>query len=292
MKLMKAWISIAIFAIIFVALAKAQDFDAAISRVFPSGVYFGLNADQLKATRQKIFEGPAASIPGSPQVVSNQFTSYMEIEGLGKPRSISYWYLLSENKVVGVLKITNTIGIDDQARMKSAQQLFNELTASLGGSQKESILRKGKTAFVPVRADVWKDRKNGSEIYFIATNAEITVAALTQSDFPTEQILIRPNAERFPLEKPADASIVDIDRGDVDKPVITRHSLQAQDNSDVYSVPSSNAKKMNQLTKEPEKSSKTAARSSNEHSFPSLIVVVAAVVVTLTLVVFYFKGRS
>ena len=196
----------------FSATLLAQDFDSALSRIAPSGVRLGLSLEELRTTRPTIFEGPSARMPGSDRTGSPQFPTYMENQGLGQTGHTSYWYLLSQNKVVGVLKTTNLVGIDLEAANVAAQRMFRELAESLGNGQQESILRKGQTAFVPVRADFWKNSASGQTIYFIATDKEITVAALAPSDFPFGQVLIRPNAERFPIEAPAERTIRDLDR--------------------------------------------------------------------------------
>jgi len=289
---MKLCVSIAVLVFGCLAVVSAQDFESAISRIAPSGVRLGLDAEELKATRPDVYQGPSAAMPKPPQTDSNQFSTYMEVQGMGKPGHVSYWYLLSQNQVVGVLKTTNLIGIDDKARVVAAQSLFRELTTLLGDSQKEPILRKGGTAFVPVRSDVWKDSESGSTIYFIATDKEITVAALAQSNFPIEQVFIRPNAERFPLENPAEASIRDLDRPDAAKPPTTQHSLQAQAPPDVQSTPSTKSKIIDQLAKQPSASGAVVAQKNKEHSIPLVLVFGAIVLAAIACVVLYFKRSS
>lgn len=289
---MKLCASIAVLVLICLDVVSAQNFESAISKIAPSGVRLGLNVEELKATRPDVYQGPSAAMPGSPQADFKQFATFMEVQGMGQPGHVSYWYLLSQNQVVGVLKTTNLVGIDDEARGTSAQSLFRELTSLLGGSQQESIIRKGGTAFVPVRSDVWKDSESGRAIYFIATDKEITVAALAQSNFPIEQVFIRPNAERFPLENPAEASIRDLDRPNLDKSPITQRSAQAHGNPDVQFTPSAKARTTDQLAKQPSASGGVIEEQNKQRSFPLILVFGAVVLAALALAAFYYKRRS
>lgn len=289
---MKLCASIAVLVLICLDVVSAQNFESATSKIAPSGVRLGLNVEELKATRPDVYQGPSAAMPGSPQADSKQFATYMEVQGMGQPGHVSYWYLLSKNQVVGVLKTTNLVGIDEEARGTSAQTLFRELTSLLGVSQQESILRKGGTAFVPVRSDVWKDSESGRAIYFIATDKEITVAALAQSNFPIEQVFIRPNTERFPLENPAEASIRDLDRPNLDKSPITQRSARAHGNPDLQSTPSTKAGTTDQLAKQPSASGGVIEEQNKQRSFPVVLVFGAVVLAALALAVFYYKRRS
>jgi hypothetical protein len=239
--------AIAVFAWSFAAAVWAQDFDSAVSRIAPPGVRLGLSLDELKVTRPAVIEGPSATMPGSTRTASPQFPTYMENQGVGRPGHISYWYLLSQDKVVGILKTTNLVGVDLEAGNMTAQRMFSELAELLGRGQEESILRKGQTAFVPVRADVWKSAKSGQSIYFIATDKEITSAALAQSDFPFSQVLIRPNAERFPLEAPAERTIRDLERTSPAEPERKQVAALATPTADIESKPAvKNADSSNQ----------------------------------------------
>ncbi len=289
---MKLCVSIVILVLCCLGSVSAQNFESAVSRIAPSGVSLGLTVEVLKATRPDVYQGPSAAMPGLPRVDSKQFVSYMEVQGIGQPGHVSYWYLLAQNQVVGVLKTTRLVSISGEARDSAAQSLFRELTTLLGDSKQESILRKGGTAFVPVRSDVWKDSESGSAIHFIATDKEITVAALAQSNFPIEQVFIRPNPERFPLENPAEASIRDLERPSADKSPITQRPAQAQGNPDVRSTPSTKAGTTDPLAKQPNASGGVVSDENKEHSFPIALIFGAVVLAALVFIIFYYKRRS
>jgi hypothetical protein len=135
----------------------------------------------------------------------------MELQGMGAPGHLSYWYLCSHEKVVGVLRTRSLIGTDAGASKEAAQQTYRGLAEQLGSSGQETLLRKGATAFVPVRADVWRS-KEGRAVYYIATDHELTVAVVEPSDFPLDQVFIRPDPQRFPMEEPSQKSIADLER--------------------------------------------------------------------------------
>ena len=288
---MKLCVSIAVLVLGCLAVVSAQNFESAISRIVPSGVRLGLDAEELKANRENLYEGPSAALPGSSQADSMRFATYMEIQGMGKPGHVSYCYLLSENSVVGVIKTTSLIGIHNEAQRTSAQSLYGEFTDLLGFSQQQLILRKGTTAFVPVRSDVWKDPESGSAIYFIATDKEITVAALAQSNFPIEQVFIRPDAERFPIESPAEASIRDLDRPDAGKSQNTQTFLQVQGNQDL-SRPSVKSEIIDQPAKQPSASGADVTQTTKKHSVPLVLVFGAVILVSVVFVVFYCRRRT
>jgi hypothetical protein len=289
---MKRHAAIVVLAWSFVATVWAQDFDSAVSRIAPSGVRLGLSLEELKTTRPAVFEGPSATMPGSARTASPQFPTYMENQGLGQAGHTSYWYLLSQNKVVGILKTTNLVGIDLEAGNLTAQRMFSELAESLGKGQQESILRKGQTAFVPVRADVWKNSASGQTIYFIATNKEITVAALAPSDFPFGQVLIRPNAERFPIEAPAERTIQDLHRTSPAQAERKQSPVQTAPTPGIATKPvAKNAVTSDQSTA-PAPSNKPLAEKAGNRFWLLLVVLGAAVVAGIALAVRHFGRRS
>jgi len=272
---------------------SAQNFESAISRVAPSGVYLGLDSNELKATRPDVFEGPLAATSLSSPSDAQEFPTYMEVQGMGKPGHVSYWYLLSENKVVGVLKTTNLVGVDEEVQKESAQSLFRELASLLGHSRQESILRRGETGFVPVRADFWKDPDTGTAIYFIATDKEITVAALSQSNFPIGQILISPDAQRFPLENPTEVSIRDLERPETDDPSATQAAIQTTFPQDTRINPSAaDTKAIPQPTKQPDPNTQNIYREEKEIALPIVIAVGAAILVSLAAAAFFYIRHS
>jgi len=189
------------------SLVRAQDFETAIKEVIPQGVEIGMSSSSLKQTRPSLLDGPTAANPrGEPH------QTFMETQGLGKPGYVSFWYLTSNNRVVGVMKTKGHAGIAESVFVNQAQRLFVDLTVTLGTPSQEKILRKADESFIPVRADVWKDPASGLMIYFVATTKEITTAVIGPSDFPLSQVFIRPDPQRFPLEQPKEVSIRDIDR--------------------------------------------------------------------------------
>jgi len=193
-----------------VATLQAQNFDAAVNQIAPSGVQLGTFVEDLKAARTNLFEGPVATWPGVQQ--SKTYPIFMENQGVGAPGHLSYWYLTAQDRVVGVLKTRSLVGISRESGEEDARQMFLRLSKQLGQARQETLIRKGVIGFVPVRSDVWNDPSSGGKVYFIATDKEITVAAVEASDFPLGQIFIRPNDERFPLENESERTVHDIAR--------------------------------------------------------------------------------
>lgn len=193
---------------------KALDFDAAIRQISPPGVLLGTTATQLKTERANLFEGPSAFLPSivGSQQAPKTFPTFMENQGVGRPGSLSYWYLVSEDRVVGILRTKSMVGLSPEVGVAEAQRLLSGLARLLGDARQETLLRKGAVAFVPVRADVWNDSTSGRTIYFVATDREITVAAVEASDFPLGQVFVQPNTERFALEKDTERTVHDIAR--------------------------------------------------------------------------------
>lgn len=204
---MKQLASLALFCFI-ACLASAQDFNAAVETIIPEGIRLGMGVADLQQVRPTTFEGPAVALPGGQD--AKMYRTLMEVQNIGAPGHLSYWYLCSHEKLVGVLLTRSLVGIDTESSKDAAQQTFSKFAQQLGSARKETLLRKGEAAFVPVRADVWRS-KEGRAIYFIATDREMTVAVVEPSDFPLAQIFIRPDPQRFPMEEPK-RTIADLER--------------------------------------------------------------------------------
>ncbi len=205
--------------------ASGSTFDAVVKRIIPSGVSLGASVEDLRLARQNVFAGPGIIMPtpsGAPEAQQNE--SFMEIVNMGQPGFQSFWYLCSRGRVVGVLNVKSLQGLPSDSSQVEARNLFAYFARELGASEQEELMRKGQDAFVPVRADTWVDRQTGLKIYYIATDHELTVAAVTQSAFPLEQIFIRPDPHRFRIEQPAKRTLRDIDRPPVQN--TERHVIQ------------------------------------------------------------------
>jgi len=205
---MKQLASLALFCFI-ACLASAQDFNAAVETIIPEGVRLGMGVADLQQARLTTFEGPAVALSGGQD--AKMYRTLMEVQNIGAPGHLSYWYLCSHEKLVGILRTRSLVGIDPESSKDATQQAFSKLAQQLGSARQETLLRKGEAAFVPVRADVWRS-KEGKAIYFIATDREMTVAVVEPTDFPLAQIFIRPDPQRFPMEEPEKRTIADLER--------------------------------------------------------------------------------
>lgn len=208
--------------------AFAQDLSAATGTILPDGVRLGMSTAELKKARPKAFEGPSASLPIGGY--SETHRTLMEVLNMGSPGHHSFWYLVTREKLVGVLKTRSLVGIDAGFAQSTAQQTYGQLSERLGAARQETLLRKGSAAFVPVRADVWRSQA-GTTIYFIATDHEMTLAVVEATDFPLAQVFIRPDPQRFPVEDPSKSSIIDIER-----PMATPSAAPARDTSPAGSI--------------------------------------------------------
>ena len=108
--------------------AEAADFAAAEAFLAPSQVKLGMSTSSLKAVRPNLFDGPEAV---SRAVPNNRCPTLMEVLDLGKPSQISYWYLLADDKLVGILRTRNLVLLDDEARNEEAMAVYQNLTVLL-----------------------------------------------------------------------------------------------------------------------------------------------------------------
>jgi hypothetical protein len=189
---------------------KAAVSSAAEALIAPAQVRLGMSLADLKAVRPKAFDGPSASKTNDPQ--KRKWPTMMEVIDLGQPSQVSYWYLFSSDKLVGLLRIRNLVLVQPEARNAEASSGYNAITGLLGASRQESFLRKGDTSFVTVSADVWTDDVTRRSFYYIATTKEITTVVLDQSDFPIEQVMIRPDPNRFEIEDKGTQTVTDLPR--------------------------------------------------------------------------------
>lgn len=192
--------------------ADEEKFASIALKVAPSGVSLGMHFERLKAVRPTIFRGPSAEDPRKLDGGIQCYVTFMEVEGIGNPGHTSYWYLLDNGEVVGIIKTLSGSGVDEDVHEKTTRSLFFELTASLGSPEQRSVVRRDGVSFSSVRADVWEDSVSGRKIFFVATNKEITIAVLSKSSFPVDQVFIKPNFERFPEIDASTTSLGDVER--------------------------------------------------------------------------------
>lgn len=192
------------------ATANAADPSAAEALIAPGQVTLGMSVAALKAIRPKAFDGPEASRPNDPQ--QRKWPTMMEVIDLGKPSQVSFWYLFSNDKLSALLRTRNLVLVSPEGRNAEASAAYHAFAGLLGEPRQEALLRKGDASFVPVRADVWTDDATRLSVYFIATTKEITTAIVAPSDFPMEQVLIRPDPNRFEVEDKASQTIADLPR--------------------------------------------------------------------------------
>jgi hypothetical protein len=195
---------------LLVATADAAESSAAEALIAPDQVTLGMSLASLKAVRPKVFDGPEASRPNDPQ--QRKWPTMMEIVDLGQPSQVSFWYLFSNDKLTGLLRTRNLVLVPPERRNVQASSLYAGFARLLGVPRQESLLRKGDVSFVPVRADVWTDDATQRIFYFIATTKEITTAVVASSDFPMEQVLIRPDPKRFEIADKAAQTVADLPR--------------------------------------------------------------------------------
>lgn len=223
-----------------VSNAAEVEFSSIASKVAPKGVSLGMSFERLKAARPAIFSGPSAEDPSTQVRGIERYATFMEVEGVGNPGHTSYWYLLSDGVVVGVIKTLSGLGVDEDVHEKTARDMFLELAASLGVPDQLSVVRGDGVSLSLVRADVWEDSESGREIFFVATNKEITLATLSKSSFPIDQVFIKPDSERFPGIGASTSSLDDLERPSAFDTstglVSTQKSSSKENSSDMSSV--------------------------------------------------------
>ena len=196
--------------VLLVATAEGAELSPAEVLIAPRRVALGMSLAALKEARPNAFEGPEASRPNDPQ--QRKWRTMMEVIDLGQPSQASFWYLFSNDKLSGLLKTRNLVLVSPASRNSEASDAYDAFAELLGEPRQETLLRKGDASFVLVRADVWTDDVKRISFYFIATTKEITTAVVSPSDFPMEQVLIRPDPERFEVEDKTAQTVVDLPR--------------------------------------------------------------------------------
>lgn len=196
--------------LLLVASVDATESSVAKALIAPGDVTLGMSLAALKTVRPKVFNGPEASRPNDPE--QRKWPTMMEVIDLGQPSQVSFWYLFSNDKLTGLLRTRNLVLVPPDERNAEALSAYDSFTGVLGDPRQEIFLRRGDASFVPVRADVWADNVAQLSFYFIATTKEITTAVVATSDFPMEQVLIRPDPKRFEVEDEAAQTVADLPR--------------------------------------------------------------------------------
>ncbi len=267
------------------ALSDIKNVQAAI---LPHGVVLGMSTETLKKIRTNIFPGP-----GKPATNDNQghndlgYESFMEIEGMGKPGHVSYWFFAQNGEVIGVVRTRALIGVSDLTTLQEPDGLYRLLAHEMGSASSRPILRKGKNAFVPVQADVWKDASTGWQGYYVATDQELSLAIVDPARFPLAEVFINPQDSRFELE-PSDQRTIH-DRG---RPVIRETpDDNAHKDSSGHMVEPLTA--VNSKAKMPlPKRGSPEAKSATEPAFTIHLLLIAITAVFVASAVFWFKFRK
>lgn len=187
--------------------------EEALRLILLPDVKLGMSVTDFKSARPDAVEGPMTSLPPSEGSGENvKYETFMEALDVDSIGFSSYWYLTEGGEIIGCLRTRSMVGIAGDEVNRKASDAFSAMSAAFGNPKSDSVMRRGDYGFVKVKVDMWAVPSLDGIAYFVATNREITLGFIKRSGFPVGQVFIKPDDERFPLEKVAAPSVVDIPR--------------------------------------------------------------------------------
>lgn len=176
----------------------------------PPDVEMGMSQEMVRKARPRAVTGQASQ--PSAANADPSFAEMVEIALQGTTR-VAYWYRFKAGKLGAVTRSLLVTGMPIEHAQAGANKVADELNANFVLKGQEKVARSTGTENIIVTAQLWEDAAAGRNIYFLATNREITVVVFDPKAFGKPDFFLGPERMKD-LEAHAESV-----RGMVDKAV-------------------------------------------------------------------------
>lgn len=153
--------------------------------VMPDNVTLGMTREAVQSFRQD-----ARKLDGAVGSRNTNATVLTEIKNSGTP-FVFYYYHFIEDRLRAVTQGVGHYGKRDEQAIKHIRAA---LTRDLVKKAEEGILRLDKDMKqIPVNAELWEDKRNGTCLYFVDASNEMTVITFDPKYFGKKDFFMSPD---------------------------------------------------------------------------------------------------
>ena len=180
--------------IIFYVLVWITSSSAGASRVdfysknLPPQVVLGMTPDQLVQVRRGVRTNELIQ----PNYTEGKSVTMVELLRM-QNQATALWYRFKEDKLGAVSRSVSTKNLPSESAQASASEMHRELLENFTLVRQEEVLRSTGATTFEVSAQLWEDKANGLNIYFIATSQEITIIIFEPTSFSSRDFFVPVN---------------------------------------------------------------------------------------------------
>lgn len=153
----------------------------------PPGVSMGMSLEELTTVRP----GASRNEIGAPSNPQSDRREMVEITPQGDTR-VAYWYRFKGRKLGAVTRSLMTARMPMEHAEAGALKVADELKADFALKGQEQVVRTTGTENTVLMAQLWEDLARGLNLYFVATNREITVVVFDPKAFGKADFFVGP----------------------------------------------------------------------------------------------------
>lgn len=172
-----------IAAIVVNASATPDEF---YNRNLPSGIALGMSLDAVTQVRPEARKTDATQ---DRDATSDESATMVEVARQGKVGT-AYWYRFKNGKLGAVSRSISTKNLPAESAESDAGRVYNELRESFELLRQEEILRSTGAATFLLAAQLWEDKENGLNVYFVASSQENTIIIFDPNDFGAKDFFV------------------------------------------------------------------------------------------------------
>lgn len=217
---MKLSLSIYVTAVVFLITSPLMAGDNVYSFVLPKNVSLGMSAQKIKSVRPKAKRQGIGSVATKQDKTLKSILTEVQIGG---KEATSYQYHFTNETLGAVtMSVYHLPGVQDQ-RAKNIYKALPKSFTKVKDKEKKIVRLSRDLEKSIVTAELWKDKKTGNHLFFVATTEETTAILFDPKLFSDADFFIL--ADKVPDEIP-DAKTV-------------RESVKKRGNAKVKDVPRS-----------------------------------------------------
>ena len=168
--------------------------DAFYQAYLPKGVTIGMTPQQVSAARPGAIKNDLQS--SSPNAADNRARLEMiELSTEGRSR-VAYWYRFKDGTLGAVTRSIMVLTMPVDHAQAGASKIHGDLESDFALKGQEPVLRSNGTENTVLAAQLWEDKAHSLEVYFVATNQEITLTVFDPKRFGKSDFFVGPERRK------------------------------------------------------------------------------------------------
>jgi len=174
---------------LLVAMAAVASPESFYQSYLPAGIAMDMSPEQVRNTRPQAITSQSSQ--PSAAKADPTFVEMVEIAPQGNTR-VAYWYRFKAGKLGAVTRSIMTARMPIEHAQAGASKVAEELKADFALKGQEQVVRSTGTENTVLTAQLWEDKADGLNIYFVTTNREITVVMFDPKAFGKADFFLGP----------------------------------------------------------------------------------------------------